>query len=108
LARLAREAFSGRRGLRRAFRRIALRLGARTKSGLRWQGKVFRSRGEEEGRWGWQEAGWASEGWATEGWYRRAGRRRSGRWRRMGQQPPPWHVASAGDADAAYLGKAAV
>ena len=78
---------TGRRGRRRAFRRIALGRGARTKSGLRRQGQGSRSRGE--GRWGWQEAGWASEGWASE-----AGRQRAGR--RVGQQPPPWPVASDG------------
>ena len=46
---------TGRRGRRRAFRRIAFGQGARTKSGQRRQGKGSRSRGE--GRWGRQEAG---------------------------------------------------
>jgi hypothetical protein len=47
-------------------RYIALERGARTKSGLRRQGKSSRSWGE--GRWGWQKAGWASKGWVSEEW----------------------------------------
>jgi hypothetical protein len=57
---------TGRRGLRRAFWRITLRRGARTKSGQRRQWKDPRSR--NEGRWGWQEAGWESVGWEMDGW----------------------------------------
>jgi hypothetical protein len=56
---------NGRRGRRRTFWRIELARGARTKSGVRRQGQVSRSR--EERLWGWQEAGWASEGWCVGG-----------------------------------------
>jgi hypothetical protein len=71
---------TGRRGRLRAFRRIALGRGARTKSGLRSPDLGFGPEGSL-----------ASESWASGVW-----RRRAGHGRRMGKRPPPWPVAGDG------------